>query len=203
MIHACRGIALTLLISLSIAPACAADAASTLDEYSIAWQNIAAYTAIISVFEQLHEQRESMRIDYAFRRPTDVRIHVIEGPNAGAILNWNGGPTLQARRGSGLIGIFRRTLRLNEPLATTIRGSSIDRLSFESILEHIRNTKGNLTLDQGRLTLIPREPATDGGLTREVFEFSPTSHLPISALAYEGNTLVRKVQFTDVRVDAR
>lgn len=48
------------------------------------------------------------------------------------------------RRGSGLAALFKKTLSLHDPLATTTRGSSIDQLSFGAILAHAQQEAGSL-----------------------------------------------------------
>jgi hypothetical protein len=63
-------------------------------------------------------------------------MHVLSGPNAGVAVVWGGGTTVIAHRGSGLAAMFKKTFALHDPQATTIRGSSIDQLSFGAILLH-------------------------------------------------------------------
>jgi hypothetical protein len=135
-------------------------------------------------------------------------VRVIKGPNAGVTLKWGGGPTVQATRGGGLFAaLFKRTISLHDPLVTTIRGSSIDELSYGAILAHAEQTAGTLSESPGdqiddaatdSLTLIPRDPAADTGFTREVIDISTATQLPIRILAYEGTTLVRKIDFSNV-----
>jgi hypothetical protein len=60
-------------------------------------------------------------------------VRVIKGPNAGVTLKWDGGTTAQATRGGGLFAaLFKRTISLQDPLVTTIRGSSMDELLISS-----------------------------------------------------------------------
>jgi hypothetical protein len=66
------------------------------------------------------------------------------------------------------------TALLHDPLVTTLRGSSIDQLSFGAI--------------------------PDAGLTREVVELSAQTHLPLRVLGYEGSTLVRRIDFSNVKL---
>jgi hypothetical protein len=122
-------------------------------------------------------------------------------------LAWGGGSTVVARRGKGLAALFKRTLPLHDPLATTIRGSSIDELSFGAILAHAQETAGALSVGKGdtidgsattAVTLEPTVAATDAALTREVIEVSETTHLPMRVLGYAGQVLVRKIDFSNV-----
>ncbi len=119
-------------------PAASAAATHELDAFAAAWAPITAYTATVTVFEQQGTEVQHVVFDYSFRKPSSVTVHVLAGPNAGVTLAWDGGTNVVAHRGSGLAALFKRTLSLHDPLATTIRGSSIDQLSFAAILAHAR-----------------------------------------------------------------
>jgi len=51
------------------------------------------------------------------------------------------------------------------------------------------------------VTLIPTKSATDTGLTREIVDISRTTHLPVAVLGYAGQTLVRTVDFSNVKLE--
>jgi hypothetical protein len=136
-----------------------------------------------------------------------VTVDVVGGPNNGVSLLWTGGTTVNAHRGSGLAGVFQKTLSLHDPQVTTIRGSSIDELSFAQILAHVQLTAGTISQGPGMtindvatdaVTLIPTHPATNAAYSREIIEISRTTHFPLRVLGYQGPTLVRKVDFLDV-----
>jgi hypothetical protein len=178
--------------------------------FTRAWAGIAAYNATVTVFEQKGAQVQNVVFDYNFRKPSNATVHVVQGPNAGVTLVWNGGATMAAHRGSGLIAQFKRTIPLHDPLATTIRGSSIDQLSFGAILAHAQQTPG--TVSQGRgpvidgvatdaVRLIPTTSASNTGLTREVVEISKTTHFPMRVLGYAGRTLVRRIDYSNVKLE--
>ncbi len=131
-------------------PAASAAATHELDAFAAAWAPITAYTATVAVFEQQGTQVQHVVFDYSFRKPSSVTVHVLAGPNAGVTLAWDGGTNVVAQPWLGLAALFKRTLSLHDPLATTIRGSSIDQLSFAAILR----TRGS------RREGSPRFPAT-------------------------------------------
>jgi len=179
-------------------------------EFTRAWAGIAGYSATVTVFEQKGAQVQHVVFDYNFRKPSNVTVHVIKGPNAGVTLVWNGGATMSAHRGSGFMAQFKKTLSLHDPAATTIRGSSIDQLSFGAILAHGQQTPGRVWQGRGTVingaateavTLTPSSPAADVGLTYEIVEISKTTHFPMRVLGYQGRTLVRKVDFTNVKLN--
>jgi hypothetical protein len=186
-----------------------AGAAGELNRFAQAWAGVTAYSAIVTVFEQKGAQVQNIVFDYSFRKPANATVHVASGPDAGVTLVWAGGETVVARRGTGLLALFRRTMGLHDPLTTTIRGSSIDELSFGAILARAQQDAGILSEGPGAeidgvgvsaVTLIPSGPATEVGLTREALDISTATNLPIRVLGFEGGTLVRKIEFSDVKV---
>jgi hypothetical protein len=186
-------------------------AAREIAAFARAWAGATGYSATVTVFDQKGTQTQNVVFDYTFRKPSNVRVHVLTGPNAGVTLTWNGGPTVVAWHGSGLAAMFKRTLSLHDPLVTTLRGSSIDQLSFGAILAHGQQEAGSLSEAPGEVidgvavnavTLIPAGSAADAGLTREVVELSAVTHLPMRVLGYDGSTLVRKVDFSNIKLQS-
>ena len=136
-------------------------------------------------------------------------MHFIGGPNAGVTVVWNGGNTVVAHRGTGLIALFKKTFSLHDPRVTTIRRSSIDQLSFAAILAHAESTPGIVSQDAGpsildiptkAITLVPTASLAGTGITREVVDISVPTGLPLRILGYEGNTLVRQIDFSNIKL---
>jgi outer membrane lipoprotein-sorting protein len=176
--------------------------------FTNAWSVIPGYSATVTVFEQKGDQSENIVLDYEYHKPSSAIVRIVRGKNAGVTLVWNGGSTMQAHRGSGLMAQFKKTLAIDDPLVTTIRGSSIDQLSFDAILAHAQQTPGAVaqTLgstidgdDTDEVTLTPSNPVSDG-FTLEVVDVSRTTHLPVRILGYEGSRLVRSLDFSSVKL---
>ncbi len=187
-------------------PASTVNVSHELDGFVQAWAAVKAYSAIVTVYERKDTQVQNVVFDYRFRKPTNVTVHVVSGTNAGVTLTWNGGPTVVGRRGSGIAALFKRTLSLHDPLATTIRGSSIDQLSFGAILAHAQGVGALATAPSEEidgtamdaLSLTSSDPTANAGLTREVLALSPITHLPVRVLGFAGRTLVRRIDFSKV-----
>ena len=183
-------------------------AAREVAAFASAWASVTGYSARVTIFDQKGAQSQNLVFDYTFRKPSDVTVDVLAGPNAGVTLTWNGGATVVARRGGGLAGLFKRTLSLHDPLVTTLRGSSIDQLSFGAILLHGQRT-GALSAAPGdvidgaavnSVMLTPAATVDDAGLTREIVELSTVTHLPVRVLGYEGSLLVRRIDFSSLKL---
>jgi hypothetical protein len=171
------------------------------------WAALDGYGTRVTALERDGTRGQTVVVDYTFHKPTSVVAHIVQGPNSGAILVWNGGPTMQAHLGGGLLYGLSRTLSLHDPSAESPRGSSLDELSYAYVLRHGSTTAGTVTQSAGEtiggvatdaVTLVPDDPTADGGLTREVIEIATTTHLPVRILGYTGTTLVRDVEYAKV-----
>lgn len=180
---------------------------AALAAFSAAWTTATAYNSTTTVFEQKGIVVQTMVFKYTFRKPTTVTVDVIGGPNNGVSILWKGGPTVSAHH-AGITSAIKQTFSLHDPKMSTIRGSSIDELSFAQILAHAQATPGKISQSAGPLingvatdavTLIPTNPAVDAGYTREVLEISRVTHFPLRVLGYQGKTLVREVNFVAVQ----
>ena len=189
-------------------PSTPAKAPAAIVAFHHAWNLLKTYSTNIAVFERQGTQTQNMTLDYSFSKPSNIDVRVLAGANKGARLEWGGGDAVLVRRGSGLLSILKKTVSLHDPLVTTIRGSTVNQLSFGAILAHSLQP-GVLTESRGevidgiateKVTLIPTHPLADGHLTREVIEISTTTHFPSRILGYEGPTLVRTIDFTDIRI---
>jgi outer membrane lipoprotein-sorting protein len=174
------------------------------------WAGITAYSATVTVFEREGTQVQSSVLDYTFRKPSTATVHFTAGVNAGVTVVWNGGNTVVAHRGSGFVALFKKTFTLHDPEVTTIRGSSIDELSFAAILAHLQATPGTLSQTAGppilgipteRVTLVATSPIADTGLTSEAIEFAGPTSLPLRILGYTGATLVRQIDFSNIKLE--
>ncbi len=178
--------------------------------FEYAWGSITGYSTTIAVFEQKGAQVQNVVFEYTFHKPSSATVQVVKGPNAGVTLEWNGGDTVVAHRGSGLVAMFKKTLALHDPLVTTIRGSSIDQLSFAAILSHGQKTQGTTSQAPGpviggvpthAVAIVPASAFADTGLTLEIVDLSSTTYMPVRVLGYVGSTLVRQVDFSNTKLN--
>jgi hypothetical protein len=175
--------------------------------FALAWVGITGYSARVTVFEQQATQTQQEVFDYTFLKPSSATMHVLTGRNAGVTVVWGGGTTVVAHRGSGLAAVFKKTIPLHDPQVTTIRGSSLDQLSFGAILIHGADTAGVVAEGNGptidgvatdEVTLVPANAVGDTGFTLEVVDLSRVTHLPVRLSGYEGTALVRTIDFSNV-----
>jgi outer membrane lipoprotein-sorting protein len=206
---ACAAAALLLAALPAASQAQTAPSPSTWVAFEQTWAGVTAYSATVAIFERDDAQVQSSVLDYTFRKPANATVHFVAGKNAGVTVAWDGGATVVAHRGSGLMALIKKTFALHDPLVTTIRGSSIDQLSFAAFIAHSQGTPGIVSQEPGptildipteAVTLVPTTSATDTGLTREVIDLSVPTNLPIRVLGYENDTLVREIDFSNVQL---
>jgi hypothetical protein len=204
------GVAGALAASGASDAAMARDALHTLEAFQAACAALSGYSAKVTAFERKGDEAEVVVFDYTFHRPSLVSIQVLRGATAGVRLAWSGGPTVTARRGAGPIGLFRRSLPLRDPSLLSPRGSSIDELSFGRILAHALQTPGTIVegprgsvngIPTVSLVFTPANPAADRGYTRETVDLSAAGHLPVRISGYEGSTVVRQIDFGDLKLE--
>lgn len=171
------------------------------------WQNITSYSATVIVFEREGTEVQSSVLDYTFRKPSSATVYFSAGSHAGITVVWDGGDTVVVHHSTGIAALFRKTFSLHDPHVTTVRHSSIDQLSFAAILAHAQGTPGIVSQDVGpsildipteAVTLVPSSSLADTGLTREVVDIDVPTGLPLRILGYEGNTLVRQIDFSNI-----
>jgi len=170
------------------------------------WKDVTWYSATVIVSEREGAEVRSSILNYTFHKPSSSTVYFTAGPNAGVTVVWNGGDTVVAHRGRGFAALFKKKFSLHDPRVTTIRGSSIDQLSFAAILAHSQGMPGIMSQDVGppildipteAVTFVPASSVADTGLTREVIDFSGPTGLPLRILGYEGDTLVRQIDFSN------
>ena len=177
---------------------------SGLDQFAKAWSAVQGYNATIQLYEVKGGNSEHATFAYSFAKPKTVTMHVNAGPNSGATVKWTGGSTVYASK-SGMLGItMGKTVNLNDPLVTSLRGYTVSDLCLAGILAHAKQTAGTLSSGMTTLngnpvtavTLTVANPAQDNGMTREVLYLSQSTQLPVRVDGFVGNQLVRMYTFT-------
>src|SRR6185437_7705657 len=107
-----------LIFGGNCGPAAAATSSSAsalreIDAFAGALSGVSGYGATVTIYDQKDTQTQNVVFDYTFSKPSNVTVHVTGGPNTGVTLDWNGGSTVVAHKGSGLAAMFSKTLSLH------------------------------------------------------------------------------------------
>jgi len=194
-----------LLVLAVPAPVAAADAPAA--AFATAWAAIDDYTATITVHETDGKNVQDRVYRYAYKKPSDAKIDVVAGPGKGSGAVWTGGDHVRGHLGGFLSGI-KQSIPITDPRATSLRGDTIDRASFASIADDLKNGRVDpATTDvmvAGVLTdavTIALTPSAPGGVTREVVYLARTTHLPVRRASYVADVLVKQEDFSEVKLD--
>lgn len=177
--------------------------------FARAWSEITAYSATVTIFEQKGTQVQNSVFEYHFRKPSNATVG-LSSPYSGVTIVWEGGLTVDAHRGSGLMALFKKRFSLHDPQMMTIRGLSVDEGSFGAILAHSQGAPRTISQGPGptilgvptvAVTLVPLPSIFETGVTHEIVDISTMISLPLRVLGYEGETLVRQIDFSDIKLE--
>ena len=180
---------------------------SSLREFAAAWSKIQAYTATLVMHETVGTSVQDRTYDCSFTKPHAATIVISGGPGKGGREVWTGGDTVIASP-PGLLSRLRLHLSIRDARVVTLRGDTIAMASFAWLLQHLRE-KVQLSQSPGpsiggnattQLSLTVADATRNGGITREVVDFSTATRLPVRVLRFVGSTLVKQIDFRNVKV---
>ena len=172
-------------------------------------RGVTSYSATVTVFEQNGTAAQNVVFDYTFKKPSNVTVHVAKGMNSGVTLDWSGGSTIIAHRGSGFAALLEEAVpparRCRHDDSWIVDRRTEFRGNSPAPEEHAGNRFGGSGPRDRRHwkrrgNAVPAAPGVDAGLTSEVVDLSSTTAMPMSVLGYDGPTLVRKIDFSNVKL---
>jgi outer membrane lipoprotein-sorting protein len=173
-----------------------------------AWSGVSSYTATI-VSDETPEGRSTTPFDrtydFKFLKPHMAHFVITDGAGKGADATWDGGDEVRFHQG-GFLSAIKSMVSTSDKRVASIRGDSIDSLSFGSQIDLFATTEGTLVdgkdpSGQPTITLTP-ESYEFGGVTRDTLTLDRATHLPIKRERYVGSKLVKTETFTNVKLDA-
>jgi outer membrane lipoprotein-sorting protein len=204
-------IRLSVMAALFIGTTSAARAdntSSNLRAMQKAWSQVTSYTATI-VSDEIPEGQSTTPFDrtydFKFLKPHTAQFVITDGAGRGAAATWDGGYQVRFHQG-GLLSALKMTVSTSDKRVASVRGDSIDSLSFGTQIDVFATTEGALTdgkdaSGQPTVTLTPQSYEF-GGVTRDTLTLDRATHLPIKRERYVGNKLVKTENFTNVKLNA-
>ncbi|MDQ6780755.1 MAG: hypothetical protein M3Z37_06340 [Candidatus Eremiobacteraeota bacterium] len=188
---------------MTAAPAPAETAQAFLAKVTAGWNNLKTYDCTITAHEVKGDTVQDRVYHYSFSKPLDTRAEIVAGDGRGSLGIWRGGDRVRGHRG-GLLRAFTLNVPLNSHLATTLRGATFAQTNLGAILQHLRSVASAVHLNEDaedvRLTVKIDDPATTGGITKEIFYFGK-GYLPVKYEQFEGDRLVNRVEYSDMKID--
>jgi outer membrane lipoprotein-sorting protein len=155
-------------------------------------------------------KREERIMNFYFKKPRLIRIDILKGNrpfDGGSVGVYTGGDKVSGHRG-GVIKGLTFNIPKDSPLATSVRGETIDQSDMYSVIERFdRNLRsGEITVEEkySRLEFeyIPDDPTLNDGVTRDIMWIDRQSMLIIRNERFEGEMLVQRVMWTDYIINA-
>jgi outer membrane lipoprotein-sorting protein len=183
----------------------AVSAQAALSRYKAAWNNLQTYTCTYAAHEESGSRSQDQIYNSWFSKPHDARLEIVSGAGRGGVAVWRGGDAVRAHRG-GLMAFVKLRLNIHDPRVTSLRGTTIADANFGALYKHLAGlkTKSLAVMDSGgrtTITAILADPAADHYVTREVVVLGGND-LPVAYGQWEGNRQVKRVIYSNVRVNA-
>lgn len=147
---------------------------------------------------------EKRIINYYFKKPKKIRMDILHGNrpfDAGSVAVYLGGRKVTGHRGGILKPIVLR-LDKTHPLATTVRGLTIDESDMETVLRRVDFylERGTIELREQEgmyeLICVPLNAAENGGITKDIVWIDRTLLLIMRNERYEKDELVQQARWS-------
>ena len=172
--------------------------------------SIEDYHYISKSIERLGDQTDEKVLDIWFKRPDLFRSLVVEGANEGGTVTQNRDGVIHGKKG-GVLGLIVLTLEADDERIRGLRGRRFFETGWEQEVEEI---KGRVTdgwqlerLEDKRIdetdcyVLKVSGTSEDSAETEEQVWVDRDSYLLKRRQAYEGDTLVRDVVYTQIEIN--
>jgi hypothetical protein len=180
------------------------------------WSAIHDYRVDIDANELVGESWHSRKIRYSLLRPNRARMEILDGSSRGTALVWDGGDRIHVRPG-GLLAFLRLSLALNDPRATSERGSTIFTPDFGKVLECFAAHAGDVRVSpgaelEGKATtaltfehapgpVCSNDSTTDVLVTRDVVTILAETGLPLRRERFEGERSVERWDLHNLQIN--
>jgi hypothetical protein len=201
---------LWLLLPLPVSCADLPTPQSVVAAFQARYESVSDYQCRMHEFCRQGNRYEERTINFYFKRPRFIRMDILRGNrfgDTGSVGVYRGDGRVRGRKG-GLLGFLAITVDEHDPQATTIRGLAFDESDMQATLEkmqfHLAESACTLTVagELIELVFVPRDPAPNGGVTKDVIRLDAATLLPASSDSYEGERLVQHAVWSSYIVDA-
>lgn len=177
---------------------------AALARFSAAWDSVKTYSCTITAREVSGANVQDRVYQMWFRKPHMSRMNITGGAGRGSAVVWDGSDRVYGHQG-GFLSMFKKHLDLHDRLATTIRGTTVAQASFGALLDHIKGLKGAAIDavadgDRTQINISVADPSAYENVTKERMVLGP-DNLPLEYDQWEGDNQVKRIVYTDVKVN--
>jgi len=198
---------LALALVVAFAGASAAARADVPADFATAWAAVDNYTDTITTHETDGTNVQDRVYHYAYKKPHFAKIDIVAGAGRGGGAVWTGGDTVKGHQG-GFTSFVKLNVAITDGRATSLRGDTIDKGSFQNIADELKTGKVEAATEGATIAGVAADgvtidlPAgTPGGVTKQVVYFARTTHLPLRRVTYAGDVVVKQEDFTDIKLN--
>ena len=194
--------ALTALVSIPHAALASPAGDHALAQFSTAWKGVRTYTCTVAAHEVRGKDVQDRVYHMAFARPNNMRMDIVGGAGRGGSAVWTGGDSIYGHQG-GFLSFVKLHLNIHDAKAVSLRGTTVAQASFGALLARFQSLKTSSLDAKSKaglttLTATISNPASEGGVTREVLVFG-ANHLPVEYYEYLGDVVVDLVRYSEYK----
>jgi outer membrane lipoprotein-sorting protein len=202
------------LASIAAAALClgaqAANTAPAIDAFRAAFASVNDYTYKMHSHEISGTHVQDRIYDYSYMKPHFAKTYIEAGDGQGSGGVWAGGDQVSGHQG-GILSFVHLKISIHDPRATSIRGYTIPDGLLQNMVETYADVPGRLSQTNGgtvmgvptdRLELDVADPASNGGISKQVIYFDQNTHFPIRQFLYQGDTIVLDQTIYDLKLNA-
>jgi outer membrane lipoprotein-sorting protein len=174
------------------------------------YREIEDYQCRMQEFAIQGSQREIRTINYYFKKPKRIRMDILKGNRAfdrGSVGVYTGGEKVTGHRGGIMKGITL-SVPLESPLATSVRGETMDRSDMLTVIERVEYLTqiSDIVIEEKssrvEFEFTPHDPEQNRGVTRDIVWIDLNTMLIIRNERYEQEKLVQQVIWSDYIINA-
>lgn len=184
---------------------------SVVEAFRTKYLSIADYQCRMVENSRKGSRYEERAMNIYFKKPRFIRMDILKGNiflDPGTIGVYKNDGKVTGRKG-GFLSLFAMTVDKHDPQATSVRGLAFDEIDMQAVLEKMQfhlSGSSDCTVTEGKgayeLACTTRDPAANGGVTKDVIVLDAVSLLPISTDSFEGSQRVQHASWSSYVIDA-
>jgi outer membrane lipoprotein-sorting protein len=204
------GALLLFLFPLSVSSAEPPTPQAIVEAFRLMYESLSDYQCRMYEHCRRGSRYEERTMNIYFKKPRCIRMDILRGnrfADAGSVGVYKNEGRVTGRKG-GLLGFLAINVDKHDEQATTIRGLALDESDLQATLEkmqfHLAASACALTVGADIYEMIfePRDPARNGGVTKDIIRLDAVTLLPVSADSFEADRLVQHAEWSSYILNA-
>jgi len=170
------------------------------------YHRISAYQCEVTSFARQGDRSQTVRLEFAFKKPGMLRARVLGGSNRGSEVAIRRDGKIRGHQG-GLLRAIKVTMSRDDRRLRNIRGAPVWEADWGAFLDKFASALAQHPVEAvvhpGEEGTLVADLRLNGvtGLQRQVYTVDKTSYLLRGAELYEGDVLVTRVSYAKERLN--